>query len=97
MSIRLLVRLRAEFRRQDKRMVYIPGDNYFLCPVCGLKKRVSDGQRRWDREYVCKDDWEPRHPQEFMRGRHDRMKAPISRPEPTDTFIEVTDTTVDEL
>lgn len=76
---------------------YKPGDNYFLCPVCGLKTRVSDGRRRWDKEYVCKDCWEPRHPQEQVRARRDRITAPISRPEPTDSFIEVTDTTVDDL
>lgn len=77
---------------------YKAGDNYFCCPVCGLKTRVSDGRRRWDGEYVCKDDWEPRHPQELNRYRYrDRIAARISRPESTDTFITCTDVTVSSL
>ena len=67
---------------------YKPGDNYFICPVCGFKKRVSDGRYRWDREFVCKADWEPRHPQELTRPRKaDRIAARISRPEPSDAFL----------
>jgi len=77
---------------------YKPGDNYFCCPVCGFKKRVSEGRRRWDGEYVCKDDWEPRHPQETPGHRRaDKMSVRISRPEPTDHFIDVADTTPEDL
>jgi len=35
---------------------------------------------------VCFKDWEPRHPQEFIRGVKDNPSVPISRPEATDTF-----------
>ena len=76
---------------------YKPGDNYFLCPVCGFKVRVSKGRMRWDKVFVCLDCWEPRHPQEMVRARADKIKPDISVPEPTDTFIEVTDITVDDL
>jgi hypothetical protein len=76
---------------------YEPGDNYFICPVCGFKKRVSEGRWRWDKGYVCREDWEPRHPQESLKGRRDRIKPAISRPEPTDVFIDVADTTVTDL
>lgn len=76
---------------------YKAGDNYFLCPVCGFKKRVSQGRRRWDKEFVCLSCWEPRHPQELIRPIKERIAARISRPEPADHFIEVTDTTVDDL
>lgn len=76
---------------------YKPGDNYFLCPVCGLKKRVSEGRYRWDKEYVCNPCWEPKHPQESVKARMDRMSARISRPEPSDVFIDVTDVTWGDL
>lgn len=72
---------------------YKPGDNYFICPICGLKKRVSDGRYQWDKEFVCKDDWDPRHPQELIKARKDRISACISRPEAIDTFIDVGDVT----
>lgn len=80
-----------------RQLVYIRGDNYFLCPVCGRKKRVSKGRRRWDNEFVCTDDWEPRHPQEFVRGRADKILPSITRPEPADTFIDVGDVTAEDL
>jgi len=76
---------------------YKSGDNYFLCPICGFKKRVSDGRYRWDREFVCKEDWEAKHPQESVKARVDRMAARISRPEPVDTFIDVLDVTGEDL
>jgi len=76
---------------------YKIGGNYFLCPVCGFKKRVSDGRYRWDKEFVCKDCFDPKHPQESVKARVDRMSARISRPEPTDTFIDVTDVTWGDL
>lgn len=76
---------------------YKRGDNYFCCPVCGFKKRVSQGRYRWDKVFVCTDCWEPRHPQETIRPRSDKIKADISVPEPTDVFIEVTDVTVNDL
>ncbi len=38
---------------------------------------------------VCPDDWEPRHPQDFVRGRRDdiRAKEPV-RSEPADRFVD---------
>lgn len=38
---------------------------------------------------VCKEDWEPRHPQDFVRAKAD-IQAPMwTRPEPQDTFIKI--------
>lgn len=37
------------------------------CPVCGFKKKSSEMRKRWDGLYVCKEDWEVRHPQDFIR------------------------------
>jgi hypothetical protein len=45
----------------------------------------------WDNLVVCPNDWEPRHPQDFVRGREDDTSAKgLVRPEPPDQFIEVT-------
>ncbi len=76
---------------------YKPGDNYFACPICGFKKRVSEGGYNSDKEFVCKECWDPKHPQESVKARTDRISARISRPEPTDTFIDVGDVTWDDL
>ena len=76
---------------------YKPGDNYFICPICGFKKRVSEGRYNSDKEFVCTDDWDPKHPQENIKARVEHISAKISRPEPTDVFIAVTDVTWDDL
>jgi hypothetical protein len=79
-------------------LYYKPGDNYFCCPVCGFKTRVSDGRKRWDGEFVCRDDYEIRHPQELNRYPfRDRIAARISRPEPTAVYIDPTDVTSGDL
>lgn len=36
---------------------------------------------------VCREDFEPRHPQDFVRGRRDRQNVPDARPELADVFI----------
>jgi len=38
---------------------------------------------------VCEDDWEPRQPQDFVRGVADYQAPPWTRPEPQDQFIKV--------
>lgn len=66
---------------------YRPGDHYVICDECGGKFHVSETLKRWDKMRVCRADWEPRHPQDFVRGRRDRQRVVDPRPEPRDTFI----------
>lgn len=68
-------------------MTYVPGDFWRICDVCGFKKRASQTRKRWDNLIVCDADWEPRHPQDFVRGRKDRQTVPDPRPEGADTFL----------
>jgi hypothetical protein len=42
--------------------VWIAGDYFLLCEVCGFKKRRSECRIRWDGAVVCAEDYEPRHP-----------------------------------
>ena len=75
-------------------MVYIRGDFWRICDVCGFKKRASETRMRWDNLMVCEEDWEPQHPQDFVRGRKDRQKVPDPRPEPTMQFLGTLNTTL---
>jgi hypothetical protein len=75
---------------------YRSGGNYIICDECGFKIRASESRKRWDGLRVCQADYEPRHPQDFVRGRHDKQRADVTRPEPTDVFVTV-DLTPDEL
>lgn len=66
---------------------YRPGDYWIVCDECGLDYRKSETRKRYDNAIVCKDCWEPRHPQEFVRAIRDRQTVPYSRPStpsPTD-------------
>ena len=68
-------------------MPYIPGDFWRICDRCGGKFRQSETRKTWDGFWVCLSDWEPRHPQDFVKGKTDKQSVPEPRPEPADVFI----------
>lgn len=68
-------------------MTYIPGDPWKICDRCGFAYRASQTFKTWDGLYVCSEDFETRHPQDFVRGRKDRQNVPGARPEPVDNII----------
>ena len=69
---------------------YRPGDNWLVCDVCGCHVYSSDACQRWDGMVVCKQDWEPRHEQDFVRARKDQIiPAGLMRPEQEDDFITI--------
>lgn len=43
--------------------------------------------RTWDGLYVCAEDFETRHPQDFVRGRKDNQSVPNPRPEPSGIYV----------
>ena len=65
------------------------GNHWVYCDRCSSAIRAKDAKKTWDNLIVCPDDWEPRHPQDFVRGRRDdiRAKEPV-RSEPEDRFID---------
>ena len=75
--------------RKTRNPGWKPGDHWVSCDRCSCDIRASDAKMTWDNLIVCPDDWEPRHPQDFVRGRQDSINAkePI-RPEPTEIFVE---------
>jgi hypothetical protein len=75
-------------------MTYIPGDFWRICDVCGFKCRSSQTFKRWDGLITCSEDWEPRHPQDSVRGQVDRQMVPDARPEATDNIIGPLQTTI---
>ena len=61
------------------------GDWNAICDRCGFEFKASQLKKTWDGYYVCKDDWEPRHPQDFLRGKKDDQSVEWTRPESPDT------------
>jgi len=66
------------------------GDWDAMCDVCGRKFKASKLKMRWDGIMACPQDWEPRQPQDFVRGVPDPLLVPWVRDEATDTFIAIT-------
>jgi len=79
-------------------MPYIAGDFWRICDRCGLKVRQSTTKKTWDQLWVCAATcWETRHPQDFVRGRTDRMSVPEPRPEQPDRFLSDNEVTAEDL
>jgi hypothetical protein len=73
---------------------YAPGDFWRVCDVCGFDYRASETRKRWDGLITCEADWEPRHPQDYVRGRVDRQNVPEPRPQPVEIVIGPLTTTI---
>ena len=69
-----------------KKTFWKDGDYSAICDVCGLKFKASSLKERWDGLKVCKQDYEVRHPQDFLRVIPEQTKLVWTRPESTDTF-----------
>jgi len=59
------------------------------CDVCSKKIKASTSKKRWDGFIVCTDDYETRHPQDFVKAKTDKITVPFTRPIPTLTFTAV--------
>lgn len=72
--------------------------DYFLggswnarCDICDFKFKAHELRKRWDGLMVCAKDWEPRQPQDFVRGVRDQQPLPWSRPGAKPIFREIED------
>jgi len=66
---------------------YKHGDNNVICDRCGFKYKASQLKREWNGLYTCPFDWEPRHPQDLIKSKHDDQRPSLSRPGAEDIFI----------
>ena len=56
---------------------------------CGFNHRNTDLKLEWTGLRVCRECWEPRHPQDFVQGVPDRQAPPWTSPEPTPVDVGV--------
>lgn len=61
---------------------FVSGQWNVTCDVCSKKIKSGEAKHRWDGFIVCPDDYEMRHPQDFVRARQDKITVPFSRPIP---------------
>ena len=62
------------------------GDWDAICDSCGRKFKASKLKQRWDGLMVDSLCWEPRQPQDLVRGVPDPQLVPWVRDEATDTY-----------
>lgn len=62
------------------------GDFNRHCDRCGFKYKASETRKEWNGLIVCPKCYEPRQPQDFVRGRRDRQSVPDPRPDPDPVF-----------
>ena len=68
---------------------YKSGDWWLQCDVCSKKIKASEAKHRWDGYVVCEEDYENRHPQDFIRAKMDKISVPFTRPRSPDVFVTV--------
>lgn len=68
---------------------FVSGQHNVTCDICSKKIKSGEAKQRWDGFVVCPDDYEMRHPQDFVRARQDKITVPFSRPIPTLVFTNV--------
>lgn len=72
---------------------YASGQFNCICDRCGFKMKSSQTRLEWTGLRVCGKCWEPRHPQDFVRGRRDNQMVPQPRPDPDAPLLAATDVT----
>ncbi len=65
---------------------WAPGDHNAVCYECGRKRKASTMKKQWQGYWVCPEHWEPRQPQDFVRGIPDIQTPPWVQPMPADVF-----------
>lgn len=54
------------------------GEWNVYCMVCNRKIKSGEALKRWDGLIVCHDDYENRHPMDFLRARQERISVPFT-------------------
>jgi hypothetical protein len=65
---------------------YRPGSYYMVDDRTGFAGRAETMKREWDGLMVSERRWEPRQPQDYVRGVRDDQTVPIARPNARPTF-----------
>ena len=66
---------------------WISGSWNVICDRCGFKFKNDELRDEWTGFKVCKECWEPRHPQDLLRSKPEKISVPWTRPEPADVSV----------
>lgn len=76
---------------------YKPGDHLVVCDRSGFTYWRSECVKEWNGLLVHKSQFEPRHPQDFLRGIKDDMSIKDARPLQDPVFLEPNEITAADL
>ncbi len=76
---------------------YRSGDNLVICDICGKRAYRSKMKKTWDNLITHPKCYDPRHPQELIKARKDKVSVRDPRPEGQDVFLSPGDVTADDL
>lgn len=70
-----------------RKLHYIPGSYYQTDDRTGFPQRAGRMRAEWDGLIVARDVWEPRQPQDLVKGVRDNQNVDNARPLGADVFI----------
>ena len=76
---------------------YKPGDHNCICDRTGFKVKRSNARKEWNNLIVRRESWEPRQPQDFVRGKKDQPGVRDARPRPADYFLSTNEVSPSDL
>ena len=62
-------------------------ENNVICDRTGFKRKAKDCRYEWTGMLVEKSEWEPRQPQDFVRGVPDGKPAKDIRPDSEPVYV----------
>ena len=74
---------------------FVGGSFYRICDMTGFKIRAERTAKQWNSLIVRDQSWEPRQPQDFVKGVRDEQAAPEPRPRQTNVFLGPLTTTLE--
>lgn len=74
---------------------YVGGSFYRICDMTGFKIRAERTSKQWNNLIVREQSWEPRQPQDFVKGVRDEQAAPEPRPRQVNVFLGPLTTTLE--
>lgn len=66
---------------------YKSGTYNIVCDICGFKYKARQLQKTWDGYWSCPKCYDPRNPQDFVRGVKETAKPDKTRPD-NEVFID---------
>lgn len=77
----------GSFNKKNKSPGWRKGGHWVLCDRTGMAIREEDSKIEWTGSVVAKEEWEPRHPQDYLRAREDDQSSKgLVRTEPSDSY-----------